>query len=117
MILENRNEPYDGREKIEEKRKPLEGKLKNGNPSGNPHNAPRCHAKKRKQDALCQGPAMANGRCRLHGGLSTGPRTAEGLERSRKARWKHGFCSAESKAEQQRMREEFKAVMAYLKQI
>jgi len=36
---------------------------------------------------------MANGRCRLHGGLSTGPRTAEGLERSRRARWKYGLYS------------------------
>jgi hypothetical protein len=34
---------------------------------------------------------MANGRCRLHGGKSTGPRTAEGRERCRLARWKHGF--------------------------
>jgi hypothetical protein len=38
---------------------------------------------------------MKNGRCRMHGGLSTGPRTAKGLARSRRARWKHGFCSAE----------------------
>jgi hypothetical protein len=36
---------------------------------------------------------MPNGRCRLHGDLSTGPRTPEGLERSRRARWKHGFYS------------------------
>ena len=40
-------------------------------------------------------PAMANGRCRMHGGKSTGPRTPEGLERSRKANFKHGFYSAE----------------------
>jgi hypothetical protein len=38
---------------------------------------------------------MKNRRCRMHGGLSTGPRTAEGLARSRRARWKHGFCSME----------------------
>lgn len=30
---------------------------------------------------------MKNGGCRMHGGLSTGPRTPEGLERSRHARW------------------------------
>jgi len=41
---------------------------------------------------------MANGRCRMHGGKSTGPRTPEGLERSRKANWKHGLYSAESVA-------------------
>jgi hypothetical protein len=29
-------------------------------------------------------------RCRMHGGSSTGPRTAEGLERCRRANWKHG---------------------------
>ena len=37
---------------------------------------------------------MPNGRCRMHGGTSTGPRTAEGLERSRTARLKHGFYTA-----------------------
>jgi len=31
---------------------------------------------------------MPNGRCRLHGGKSTGPRTMEGLERSRRSRGK-----------------------------
>ena len=29
-------------------------------------------------------------RCRLHGGLSTGPRTAEGKARIAAAHWKHG---------------------------
>ncbi len=38
---------------------------------------------------------MANGRCRMHGGKSTDPRTPEGLERSRKANFKHGLYSAE----------------------
>src|SRR5439155_1381937 len=44
----------------------------------------------------CLCPAMRNRRrCRLHGGLSTGPRTPEGLERSRRAGWKHGARSRE----------------------
>jgi hypothetical protein len=30
--------------------------------------------------------------------MSTGPRTPEGLERARKARWQHGYYSAEAKA-------------------
>src|SRR5262245_20149860 len=30
---------------------------------------------------------MPNGRCKVHGGKSTGPRTPEGLERSKRARW------------------------------
>jgi hypothetical protein len=38
---------------------------------------------------------MANGRCRFHGGKSTGPRTAAGLERSRAARRTHGGYAAE----------------------
>ena len=40
---------------------------------------------------------MRNGRCRMHGGKSTGPRTPEGLERSRKARWIHAERSAETR--------------------
>ncbi|MHC4791888.1 MAG: HGGxSTG domain-containing protein [Planctomycetota bacterium] len=78
------------------KKKPI--LLKNGNPQGNPMNAPRCGAKTRKATP-CRAPAMANGRCRMHGGKSTGPRTPEGLERSRKANFKHGLYSAESIAE------------------
>ena len=41
---------------------------------------PRCGAKRRDY-GLCRQPAMANGRCRMHGGKSTGPRTPEGMER------------------------------------
>jgi hypothetical protein len=51
---------------------------------------PKCGAKNR-QGLPCRCPAMRNGRCRLHGGLSTGPRTTEGLERLRAARTVHGF--------------------------
>ena len=85
------NEPHANREK-----KPI--LLKNGNRQGNPMNAPRCGAKTRN-GTPCKAPAMANGRCRMHGGKSTGPRTPEGLERSRKANFKHGLYSAESIAE------------------
>lgn len=52
----------------------------------------------------CQQPGMKNGRCRLHGGKSTGPRTPEGLERSRKANWKHGMYSQEEKAIRKKIR-------------
>lgn len=41
----------------------------------------------------CRKYAMANGRCRLHGGLSTGPKTPEGKQKSRLAVLKHGFYS------------------------
>ena len=59
---------------------------------------PRCGAKRRRGGAACKAPAMANGRCQLHGGKSTGPRTPEGLERSRQARLVHGYYTAEAKA-------------------
>ncbi|MGE0118678.1 MAG: HGGxSTG domain-containing protein [Dongiaceae bacterium] len=66
------------------------GCLKNGNPSGDYLQAPRCGARTRA-GCPCRQPAMANRRCRLHGGLSTGPRTPEGLARSRTARLTHGY--------------------------
>ncbi len=81
------NEPHANR-----KKKPV--LLKNDNRQGNPMNAPRCGAKTRG-GTTCKSPAMTNGRCRMHGGKSTGPRTPEGLERSRKANLKHGLYSAE----------------------
>ena len=41
----------------------------------------KCEAKTRK-GTLCQRPAkLPVGRCRLHGGASTGPRTEDGLKR------------------------------------
>ena len=58
------------------------GRLKNGNPSGDYLKSPRCGARTRA-GCCCRQPAMANGRCRMHGGLSTGPRTPEGLARCR----------------------------------
>ncbi len=92
------------------------GWLKNGNPPGDFSKAPRCGAKTRRGTA-CQCPAMRNGRCRLHGGKSTGPRTAEGLERSRRARWRHGFRSRETRemlAEGRRRRRELLALLGAL---
>ena len=58
--------------------------------------APRCGAMKRRKKTPCGSPAMANGRCRIHGGTSTGPKTQEGIERIRMTHWKHGRRSAEA---------------------
>src|SRR5437868_12153219 len=63
--------------------------------------APRCGARSKRTGKPCRGAAMPNGRCKLHGGKSTGPRT---LERSRRANWKHGHFSREAKAEWSRLR-------------
>jgi len=73
------------------------GRLKNGNRPGDFLAAPRCGARTRC-GGECRQPAMPNGRCRLHGGLSTGPRTSEGLARSRRARLTHGTRSAGMRA-------------------
>ena len=70
------------------------GCLKNGNPAGDYLKSARCGARTRAGCA-CRQPAMANGRCRLHGGLSTGPRTSAGLARCRTARLTHGYRSGE----------------------
>ena len=65
------------------------GRLRHGNPPGDFRVAPRCGARTRA-GGCCRQPAMANGRCRLHGGKSTGPRTPAGLAASRAARLRHG---------------------------
>jgi hypothetical protein len=59
--------------------------------------APRCGARSKRTSKPCRGAAMPNGRCKLHGGKSTGPRTP-------RANWKHGYYSGEAKAEQSRLR-------------
>ena len=104
MTIKDSNQPYETRNpKINLCQNcavfPPIGYLKNGNQTGNPNNAPRCGAKRRGTETRCNGPAMANGRCRLHGGLSTGPRTPEGLERSKRGNWKHGEYSQEYRSD------------------
>ena len=89
------NEPLE-REPIDRVRARLEALLK-------ANAAPRCGARSKRTGKPCRGAAMPNGR-KLHGGKSTGPRTMEGLERSRRANWKHGHFSREAKAERSRVR-------------
>ena len=57
----------------------------------------RCGARTRAGGS-CLTPAMANGRCRMHGGMSTGPRTAEGIARCTAAATKHGRRNAQARA-------------------
>ena len=70
------------------------GRLRNGNPSGDFAQAPRCGARTRAGHA-CGQPAMPNGRCRMHGGMSTGARTEAGRARCRSAGLVHGERTAE----------------------
>ena len=57
--------------------------------------ADKCGAKTRNKTS-CKSPAMRNGRCRMHGGKSTGARTKEGFENIKKVNLKHGFYTKES---------------------
>lgn len=76
---------------------PASAGLNNGNRSGRFSDAPRCGAKARAEGRPCRHPAIhGERRCRMHGGLSTGPMTPEGLARSRRARWVHGRRSREA---------------------
>jgi len=86
--------------------------LKNGNTPGDLSKVPRCGARNRKGKP-CQCPAMRNGRCRLHGGLSMGPKTKEGIERIRKAHLKHGRYTKKAIREYREARQSLR----YLKSI
>lgn len=62
--------------------------------------SPRCGARtKRNNHEPCKAPAMKNGRCRLHGGKSTGPKTPEGKLKSAKANFKYGHYTKKAIAE------------------
>ncbi|MDA9967207.1 hypothetical protein N9D70_01250 [bacterium] len=59
----------------------------------------RCEARTRR-GTLCQRPGTKrNGRCKLHGGASTGPRTKDGLKRLTEARTTHGKFTKKKRAE------------------
>lgn len=76
------------------------GRLRNGNPGGDLSASPRCGARAKSTGRPCRAPGVRKadgtyGRCRMHGGASTGPRTPEGRERCRQARLTHGlYCRA-----------------------
>lgn len=50
-----------------------------------------CGAKGKRNGQPCKAPAMANGRCRFHGGKSTGPKTEAGKKAISKAHYQHGL--------------------------
>ncbi len=63
----------------------------------------RCLAKTRR-GGQCQCPAVKGKlRCRIHGGLSTGPRTKIGKEKARQAVLKHGYFTKAAIAERKRI--------------
>ena len=90
------------------------GWLKHGARPGNWDNAPRCGAKTRG-GTPCRTAAMPNGRCRMHGGKSTGPRTPEGIQRIRASRTKHGRYSAAAIAHRRKARSVIRAIRVLLR--
>lgn len=78
-----------------------------------------CGAKARTNNYNpCRQPAMANGKCRLHGGLTPknnpGAKTEEGKRRQKMASWKHGMRSKEALEENKEVRQLIKSSKEYL---
>ena len=77
----------------------------------------RCLAKTRK-GTPCQRPAFKhNGRCSLHGGLSTGAKTANGLKSISDANLKHGKYTKDKIEAQRRSAKVGRRVKGKLKRI
>ncbi len=74
-----------------------------------------CGARARRNGMKpCRRYAMANGRCHLHGGKCTGPKTPDGIARIKAAKTKHGFYSAGAIAERKYIREFMRTARAAL---
>jgi hypothetical protein len=58
----------------------------------------KCEAHARSTGQSCQAKALANGRCKNHGGMSTGPRTAEGKLAVAQATAKRMACGQKERA-------------------
>jgi hypothetical protein len=92
------------------------GRLKNDNPRGD-LSVVRKRGAKTRSGGACSCPAMRNGRCRLHGGLSTGPKTPEGRHRMRLALVKHGRYTKQAAQERLEWRELVRISMELLHQL
>ena len=75
----------------------------------------RCEAKTRKGTACQKLPLASKARCRLHGGLSTGPKTPEGKARIAAAHWKHGRRSRAFTEARKQIWAELRAVEARMR--
>ena len=71
-----------------------------------------------RSGTLCQRPGnKINGRCKLHGGRSTGPRTDDGLERLVASKTTHGRTTKPERAKAKHRAEIGRQVMRELKEI
>ena len=77
----------------------------------------RCLAKTRRGTKCQRAAYKHNGRCALHGGRSTGPRTQRGLQRISEANLKHGRQTKDKLAAQKHAADVGRRVMGELKRI
>ena len=73
-----------------------------------------CNARTRSGNACRRFGNVKNGRCHLHGGKSTGPRTDEGRRRIAKAHFKHGRRSKSYLQQRHDLKAELRAIEADL---
>lgn len=69
----------------------------------------KCGAKLRGKDAYCQKHGMANGKCRLHGGLS--PKGSDHWN------WQHGWCTKEQRQRNVQVSDELKELKFLMVQL
>jgi hypothetical protein len=93
----------------ENHRQPYEPDWRNG--LAHARAAKRCCAKTRR-GTFCQAPAMANGRCRLHGGLSPGAPTGE-----RNGNYRHGRYSKATRTIRRAAQREWEALRALISEL
>ena len=77
----------------------------------------RCLAKTRRGTECQRAAYKHNGRCALHGGRSTGPRTQRGLQRISEANLKHGRQTKDKLAAQRHAAKVGRRVLGELKQL
>ena len=75
------------------------------------HASPRCGAHTRA-GSTCKGPAMANGRCRMHGGASPGAPRGEG-----NGMWRHGLRSVETIEQRRKMTSEMRRIRREMREL
>jgi len=77
----------------------------------------RCGARRKRDGQPCQSPAMVNGRCRLHGGASTGPRTEAGRKRCGEKWLVNGLETREIRRERSRQMRILREMRAHFRDV
>ena len=95
-----------------------QGWLKNNNPPCDLRLLPRCAAKAKSSGKRCGNPAMREKRvCWIHGGRSTGPKTRQGLLRSKSANLKYGLYAKENLERRKKMNSLLRDYRKFLSEI